>query len=715
MKKYTLLFLLINTYAGALTLQSVNNNVANQSQTISFGFDAAGNAVPKLFVAGNDLIVDFKNISTSTNQSTYIFESGFVREVDLVTVGSRTRTVIVGGAKYKYQVNQNGTFINLSFTNSIGQSQIGHENVGLIGLPKKSAANYATQINDIKFTRDDNGGGVVEIPYTGDSKIDVKEERFGDSLKLILNAVGFNSSIIKRIDTTDFDTPIKYIDTKSGNNKLFLTIVNRNQWDYALYQLQNKLIINIRKVTLSDSSIPTLSDNKTDKVTFNFQNIDVRALLQLLSDFSGYNILVSDSVTGSMSIKLNNVPWDQALQIILTTKGLGMKRDGNVIRIAPVGELDAMSKLQQEGRKTQEATEPLDTATIRLKYSQAATIQSMIQQKGSGSTGSASASNSGSVSTGTSTGPGGSSTTLAQGSNANSLLSSRGSILVDTRINTIIVNDTPSHLKDIKDLIDKIDIPVKQVLIEARIVEANSNFEKDLGMRLLLAGIGGSLTYSNTLENGVTINQTGINAVSASPAGFVNQNFGISGGASMSTIFAPNSNTLIGLEVDALELQSQGRTISSPKVMTANYQAANIQQGVQIPYQQATSAGNTNVAFVNATLSLQVTPQITDDGYVLLNVQVQKDSPNTKLQVQGTPSIDTNSVNTQVRVKDGSTILVGGIYVDDQQKVEEQIPLLGDIPYLGWLFKSQSTKTAKKELLIFITPRIISSSLDNDN
>ncbi len=343
--------MLINAYAGALTLQSVSNNVANQNQIVSFSFDAASNAVPKLFVAGNDLIVDFKNISTVTNQSTYTFESGFVREVDLVTVGSRTRTVIVGGAKYKYQINQNGTLINISFTNSVGQSQISHENVGLIGLPKKSAANYNTQINDIKFTRDDNGGGVVEIPYTGDSKIDVKEERLGDSLKLTLNAVGFNSSIIKRIDTTDFDTPIKYIDTKSGNNRLFLTIVNRNQWDYALYQLQNKLIINVRKVTLSDSSIPTLSDSKSDKVTFNFQNIDVRALLQLLSDFSGYNILVSDSVTGSMSIKLNNVPWDQALQIILTTKGLGMRRDGNVIRIAPVGELDAMNKLQQEGKK----------------------------------------------------------------------------------------------------------------------------------------------------------------------------------------------------------------------------------------------------------------------------------------------------------------------------------------------------------------------------
>ena len=295
-----------------------------------------------------------------------------------------------------------------------------------------------------------------------------------------------------------------------------------------------------------------------------------------------------------------------------------------------------------------------------------------------------------------------------------SLLSPRGSILVDTRTNTLIINDTPSRLRDMRDLISKLDIPVTQVLIEARIVEANSNFERDLGTRLLLAGVGGSLTYSNTLENGVTINQTGINAVSADPKSFVNSDMGVATTGSMSAIFAPNSNTLIGLEVDALELQSEGRTISSPKVMTSNYQAANIQQGVQIPYQQASSAGNTNVAFINATLSLQVTPQITDDGYISLNVNIQKNTPSS-LSVQGTPAIDTNSVTTQIRVKDGSTILVGGIYVDDQQQVQQQIPGLGDIPYLGWLFKNQVTKNNKKELLIFITPRIIANSLENDN
>ncbi|MEN9946278.1 MAG: hypothetical protein RLZZ293_664 [Pseudomonadota bacterium] len=704
MKKFLLLFiiLLFSFNANSITLQQVTSQMQNSIQKIKFTFDLRYTSKPKLFVAGNNLIIDFSGIKTMSNQQNYTFENGLSSSLNLVTVGQRTRGVINNGALYHYQFAMDNNILTLTLSNGVATKSVTNPEVGLIGLNKANNNNFATQIKDVKFSRDDNGGGVIEIPYSGNSKIEVKDERLGNNLDLTLNGVSFTQDLIKQIDVSDFDTPIKLIDTKSANNKLILHIVNRNQWDYALYQLQNKLMINIRQLNAanSNSSIPSLNENKSDKVSFNFQNIDVRSLLQLLSDFSGYNILVSDSVSGTMSIKLNDVPWDQALQIILTTKGLGMQRNGNIIRIAPMSELASFSKLEYDNQKTQEANEPLETVTVRLKYSKAEQIQSMIEKNGSGSGGSGA---SGSASTASGEASGGKS----------SLLSSRGSLLVDNRTNTLIVNDTPSHLKDIMDLVNKIDIPVKQVLIEARIVEANSNFEKDLGMRLLLAGIGGSTTYSNNLENGLTINQGGIGSVSGN--GFINQNFGVSGGASLSTIFAPNSNTLIGLEVDALELQSEGRTISSPKIVTANYQAATIQQGVQIPYQQASSAGNTNVSFVNATLSLQVTPQITQDGYVLLKVQVQKDSPNTKLQVQGTPSIDTNSINTQVRVKDGSTILVGGIYIDDQQNVEQKIPLLGDIPYLGWLFKSQSTKTARKELLVFITPRIVTNSLENDN
>ena len=719
MKKIFLLivFSLNLSLVNALALNKIDNNLKAKEQVISFAFDAQS-AMPRVFAAGNDLIVDFFSITNATNQSQFAFSSGYIRQVEIVSVGTRTRVLLIGAANYKYQIAQNNQTIDFVFSDQTASSSITKENIGVVGLSQTNKANSGVlQISDIKFTRDDNGGGVIEIPYTGDSQIKVKDERAGEKLLLSLNAVAYPQKLIKRIDTTDFDTPIKYIDSSGGNNQLKISIINRGSWDYALYQLQGKLIINVRNLSQSENSsshIPNLnSQSKSDRISFNFQNIDVRALLQLLADFSGYNILVSDGVSGTMSLKLDNVPWDQALQIILNSKGLGMKRDGNVIRIAPASEMSALSKIQQDSDRAQEAVEPIDSATIRLKYAQATTVQTMLQQQG-GAAATApvlpnpSASNA----------AGGAAASTAPASltmgGSGSLLSPRGSILVDTRTNTLIINDTPSRLRDMRDLISKLDIPVTQVLIEARIVEANSNFERDLGTRLLLAGVGGSLTYSNTLENGVTINQTGINAVSADPKSFVNSDMGVATTGSMSAIFAPNSNTLIGLEVDALELQSEGRTISSPKVMTSNYQAANIQQGVQIPYQQASSAGNTNVAFINATLSLQVTPQITDDGYISLNVNIQKNTPSS-LSVQGTPAIDTNSVTTQIRVKDGSTILVGGIYVDDQQQVQQQIPGLGDIPYLGWLFKNQVTKNNKKELLIFITPRIIANSLENDN
>ena len=718
MKKIFLLIILsLNlSLVNALSLNKIDNNLKAKEQVISFAFDAQS-AMPRVFAAGNDLIVDFFSITNATNQSQFAFSSGYIRQVEIVSVGTRTRVLLIGAANYQYQIAQNNETIDFVFSDQTASSSITKENIGVVGLSQTNKANSGVlQISDIKFTRDDNGGGVIEIPYTGDSQIKVKDERAGEKLLLSLNAVAYPQKLIKRIDTTDFDTPIKYIDSSGGNNQLKISIINRGSWDYALYQLQGKLIINVRNLSQSENSsshIPNLnSQSKSDRISFNFQNIDVRALLQLLADFSGYNILVSDGVSGTMSLKLDNVPWDQALQIILNSKGLGMKRDGNVIRIAPASEMSALSKIQQDSDRAQEAVEPIDSATIRLKYAQATTVQTMLQQQG-GAAATAPVLPNPSAANAAGGAAAASTASLTMGGSG-SLLSPRGSILVDTRTNTLIINDTPSRLRDMRDLISKLDIPVTQVLIEARIVEANSNFERDLGTRLLLAGVGGSLTYSDTLENGVAINQPGINAVSADPKSFVNSDMGVATTGSMSAIFAPNSNTLIGLEVDALELQSEGRTISSPKVMTSNYQAANIQQGVQIPYQQASSAGNTNVAFINATLSLQVTPQITDDGYISLNVNIQKNTPSS-LSVQGTPAIDTNSVTTQIRVKDGSTILVGGIYVDDQQQVQQQIPGLGDIPYLGWLFKNQVTKNNKKELLIFITPRIIANSLENDN
>jgi type IV pilus assembly protein PilQ len=432
---------------------------------------------------------------------------------------------------------------------------------------------------------------------------------------------------------------------------------------------------------LTSSPKPAVYSNHAavELVSLNFQNIEVRSLLQLLADFAAYNILISDSVNGTMSLQLNDIPWNQALDIILNTKGLGMQLKGNVLHIATLGELDALAKRTQERSKVMEDFTTLSSITLRLKYAKADAVSAMLQAKNN----------------------------LNSAEVVNSVLSSRGICLVDNRTNSIIINDTPSRLHQIQALIDKIDIPVRQVLISARIVEANNDFERNVGMRLLAAGLRQNYSFSNTVENSLGIQQQGLGALTGSLA--VNQNFNSAGNASIAAIFAPYSDSLIGLEVDAEEAMNQGRTISNPKIMVSNYQTALIQQGVQIPYQQSSRSGNTNVAFVNATLQLQVTPQITADDFILLNIQVQKNAPSAKLKVHGTPAINTNSISTQVRVRDGSTILIGGIYVDAQVKVVQQVPLLGDIPFLGWLFKAQTMTVNKRELLVFITPKIITT------
>lgn len=441
----------------------------------------------------------------------------------------------------------------------------------------------------------------------------------------------------------------------------------------------------------SSNYLPLLTKRKSNLMSFDFQNIDIRALLQLMSEFSGYNILISDNVTGTLSLRLKEVPWDMALKVILDAKSLSMRHDGNIIRIAPLLDIVQHNKQQQDVLSIEELNEPLSSVTIKLRYAQAAKVQAILSGGNSGATAPQN--------------------TLS----TKGLLSIRGTIIVDSRTNIIIINDTFSRINAIRALIDKIDIPVKQVLIEARIVETHSGFDKELGMRLLLAGVSGNMAYANTIANAGLIKKSGVNSLSGENGigTFVNQSFANTKGASLATIFAPNSGNLIGLEIDALELQSRGRTISRPKIMTADFQTASILQGLQIPYQQSSSSGNTNVAFVNATLSLEVTPQIIPDGSIIITTNIKKDSPNMKLQVQGAPSIDTNSVNTQVRIKDNSTILVGGIYIDDQQYVENKIPILGDLPYMGWLFKATTNKTLKKELLIFITPSIIGNENDD--
>lgn len=703
---FIIVIIAFNNYCFANQLINILSHEESGVQKIDYIFDKSV-MFSSIMLLGNDLVIDFESIDTKKTE--YVFDGQYINKISVASNDSKLRVVLINGAKFKYLTENSGNIFSIFISSNSTNRDASIDGESKLNIFK---------IQDIKFERNDVGDGVVVIDYVGNGHIRFNDQRVGDKLALSLKNVILDSSLIRRMDVSDFASPIKYIDSiKSGRNETNINLINRNSWSYAVYQLQNRLVINIK--SLSDKSvsvIPDIYQKKNNLITLNFQNIEIRALLQLLSEFSGYNILISDSVNGSISLKLNNVPWDQALQIVLNSNGLGMKRDGNVIHVAPLAELTAMNKAKQDSELISNSIEAIDSLTVRLKYAQAQTVQTMLQQ-GYSTTAANNQQNIthyGLVSLVPANGlPKTKDNDEVLSQSKPSLISPRGSILVDARTNTLIINDIPNHLKEIKELIDKIDIPVKQVLIEARIVQATNSFERNLGTRLFLAGLGNSFATANTTDNAAALISGGnkiTNTIYNNSSKFINSDMGSYARGGVSAIYQPNSNIIIGLEIDAMELQSEGRTISSPKVITANYQTANIQQGVQIPYQQVSSAGNTNIAFVNATLSLQVTPQVTDDGNIMLNVNIQKNAPSIIL-VQSVPAIDTNSVNTQVMVQNGSTILVGGIYIDDQSVSVQQIPGLGDIPYLGWLFKAQKIKNEKKELLIFITPRVIENDL----
>ena len=439
-----------------------------------------------------------------------------------------------------------------------------------------------------------------------------------------------------------------------------------------------------------------------EKLSLNFQNIEVRALLQVIADFTNFNVVTSDTVTGNVTLRLKDVPWDQALDIILQAKGLGLRKSGNVILIAPKDELAAKEKADLESKLQIAALEPVRTQAFQLNYTKAEEISRGLTGQNSGQGGGG--------------GGGGS------GSTTTRILSPRGSVLYETRTNQLFVSDTPSKLQEIQELIAKIDIPVRQVLIEARIVEADDSFGRSLGVRLGVndarsgnnAGfsVGGSQRVAIGGNLNVVGNRTGqtatvpllndtnfLNLPASAQGGFQPASFALS-------LFGSGLNRFLNLELSALEADGRGKVVSSPRIVTADQIKAVIQQGTKIPYQRSTSSGATSIEFVDATLKLDVTPQITPEGNVILNVIVNKDSVGAV--TNNVPSIDTKSIQTQVLVENGGTVVIGGIFEQTDRSDVVQVPLLGDIPVVGNLFKTRTNSSRKTELLIFLTPKVVS-------
>jgi type IV pilus assembly protein PilQ len=461
-------------------------------------------------------------------------------------------------------------------------------------------------------------------------------------------------------------------------------------WEHSAYQSDNQFVVEVRQQKVDASKLTQGTGYNGEKLSLNFQNIEIRSLLQVIADFTNFNVVTSDSVTGNVTLRLKDVPWDQALDIILQARGLGMRKSGNVLLIAPKDELAAKEKLELESKNTVQSLEPVRTQDFKLNYAKASEVAAGL---------------------------------IGVGANATKLLSPRGSVIAEARTNQLFVTDVPARLEQVQALIAKIDIPVRQVLIEARIVEATDSFGKSLGVRLggrpITVNNNSNVQFGNTYAAPITTaigpgnssSGGGLTGIGTNAGDFLNlpavgQN-GFPAATFAISLFSSNLTRLLNLEISAAESDGRGKIVSSPRIVTADQVKALIEQGTELPYQQATSSGATSISFRKANLKLEVTPQITPEGNIILNVDVTKDSVG-RITANGF-AIDTKHIQTQVLVENGGTVVLGGIYTQDDREDETKVPFLGDLPVLGNLFKTKTRTASKNELLVFITPKMLTN------
>lgn len=641
------------------------------------------------------IALDFGATANATGKTAQDINLGDVRGVNLVQAGERTRLVLNLQRPQNYVTAIEGRSVLVTVE---GAGGVARAAAPAAAVPAGAAAPAPVQLlRDLDFRRGSNGEGrvVVDLP-NGQVGVDVRQA--GNQIQVDFLNTGLPPSLRRRLDVTDFGTPVSRITTTAQGSNVKMLIDAQGNWEQSVYQSDTQLVIDVKPVKEDPNRLATGAQGyKGEKVSFNFQNIDVRAALQAVADISGLNIIASDSVSGNLTLQLKQVPWDQALDVIMQAKGLDMRKNGNVMWIAPKEELLSKEKLELEQKAQITDLEPLRSEIFQLNYQKAESFRTVFGlDAGGASTGADS---------------------------RNRVLSRRGSAIIDPRTNQLFVTDVASKIEDIRKLIQKVDIRTKQVLVEARLVEANDGFSRNLGAKLGfsdLRGIrGGDAGYQINGNQRVAIggNLTGVGETTGqvpATSGFANSQMvnlpanpinGVAAPTIAFSLFSSAANRFLNLELSALEADGKGKIISSPRVVTEDNVAAVIEQGVELPYQQATSSGATSIAFRKANLRLEVTPQVTPDGNVVLDVDVAKDS-----QGQSTTAgfaINTQHVKTKVMVENGGTVVLGGIYQQTESSDVSKVPLVGDIPVVGNLFKSTSRSTRKTELLVFITPKIV--------
>ncbi|WP_180179384.1 type IV pilus secretin PilQ family protein [Acinetobacter sp. YH12041] len=644
------------------------------------------------------LILDFNEAQQNLKQSSIPVATAEASSVDVSSDAQRSRLTVnlANAGAFTTRVEGNTFILKINSATPVAIAQPVQQQV-------------AQGITNIGFQRGAQGEGLVVIDLAGqNTPVDVQQQ----GTKVIVRTLGSKipAHLTRRLNVNDFATPVSSVDAVNQNGSGVITIQSAESYEYMAFQTDNKLTISLKRPEVKGPLRPKSVAYTGKKISLDFQDIEVRRVLQLLADFTDINMVAADSVQGNITLRLKEVPWDQALDIVLKTKNLDKRRNGNVIWIAPVAELIKAEEEEAKALAQSVKLAPIQTEYMQLSYAKAADIEKLITQNKSAS-------------------GSGSSNSTSNGDDRESLLSSRGSISIDARTNTIIVNDTQPFIDKIRNMVDLLDVQVKQVMVEARIVRATTDFTKEMGVKwgILSQGItnnnhllvGGSDTTLWDLREPEFDSERGGWSYEIQRPDNLNVDLGVTSQGASRIAFGliSLSDFMLDLELSALQADGYGEVISTPKVLTADKQKATVASGSQIPYQSAEGGGANAVSttsFIDATLSLDVTPSITPDGKVQMELNITSDSPGNPTPT-GQLTINKNQINTNVLVDNGETVVLGGIFEQETRNAQTKVPFLGDLPYLGRLFRKDVKADNKRELLIFVTPRIVNDSVSRNH
>ncbi|MDP1999399.1 MAG: type IV pilus secretin PilQ [Rhodoferax sp.] len=691
------LFLTALAAQAQIGIEAVSGSIQSGVEVVRIDLSEPLAAVPAGFSIQSParVALDFPGVKNAMGRSTIDINRGNLRSVNVVQAGDRTRVVLnlKQATPYRTQLQGKSLLVVLDAVVS------GSPTASVAPVFAENLSRDMSPLKDLDFRRGEEGSGRIVVALTNNQVgVDIRQQ--GQSLVVEFMKSTLPEGLRRRLDVTDFGTPVQTVTTFQTGDRVRMVIEPKGQWVHSAYQTDEQFVIEVKPVKVDPTKLTQGPGYTGQKLSLNFQNIEVRSLLQVIADFTNFNIITSDSVTGGVTLRLQDVPWDQALDIILQAKGLGMRKTDNVIWIAPKDEILAKEKLELESKVSVLNLEPVRTQSFQMNYAKADEVAKQLTGAGGGE------------------------------KSAGRTLSQRGSATADARTNQLFVTDVPSRLEQVQKLISQLDVAVRQVMIEVRIVEANDTFGKSLGVKLgasdVRANRGGDGGYQLAGNNRVAFGTSYSDAVASSGAGglvntsgnFVNLPASVLGSglatapAFAVSIFNAVANRFLNLEISALEADSKGRVVSSPRVITADGKKASITQGEQIPYSSciAGAGGGTTCTplFKDAALKLEVTPQITPEGTIIMDLDVSKDSRGA--DTTAGPAINRKNVITQVLVDNGGTVVIGGIFELTELNDENKVPVLGDLPGVGNFFKNRSRTQVKKELLVFVTPRIITDN-----